>query len=64
MSKEYRFYVHSVCNVYVTEDYETAYSRVCELATSDEFMFFYDSIKDICIYHIDELIAYYENMQI
>lgn len=64
MSKEYRFYIHSLVNVYVTEDYSAAYSRACELAASNEFVLYYDSEKDLCIYHIDELTAYHENMQI
>mgnify|MGYP003290561900 CR=1 FL=1 len=64
MSKEYRFYVHSLVNVYVFDTYENAFKTACELAESDEFIMFYDCIKDFCIHHIDELVTYNENMKI
>lgn len=64
MSKDCRFYVHSLVNVYLYETYENAYKKACELAVSDEFILFYDCIKDFCIHHIDELVSYNENMQI
>lgn len=64
MSREYRYYIHSLVSVYVTEDYATAYSRACELAASDEFILFYDIVKGLCIHHIDELTAYNENLKV
>ena len=64
MSKGYHYYIHSLVSVYVTDNYLSAYSRACDLAASDEFILFFDSEKQLCIHHIDELTAYNENMKV
>lgn len=60
----YRYFVHSLTDIYVSNDYNSAYSRACELAATSDFILFYDRIKGICIHHIDELTAYNENMKV
>lgn len=65
MKPTYRFYIHSMTDIYVTDDYRTAYDIALDMSGRDNsFILFYDSVKGICIHHIDELIAYHENMAI
>lgn len=64
MSKDYRYYIHSQVSVYITDDFDTAYTKACYLSLSGEFMFFYDSETDTIIPHIDSLTAYNENTKV
>ena len=64
MSAPFRFYIHNLINVYATNDYSTAYSIACQMAVNNEFILFFDSVKHLCIHHIDVLTAYNENMKV
>ena len=57
MKATYRFYIHSMTDVYVTDNYDIAVDIALDMADRDNsFILFYDSEKGRCIHHIDDLI--------
>lgn len=61
MKPTYRYYIHSMTDILVTDDFSIAYSIALDMADRENsFILLYDSVTGHCFHHIDELILYYD----
>lgn len=60
----YKYYIHDKMNCYVSDDFRTAYDIVCDIALNYNGVFWlYIREENISFFDIDELTAYWENIQ-